>query len=87
MSYRITSQYCYYEYEVVIMYFINGIPFTFDELPAILQDHPEILSEADQNLQYSAEDLYKSSGYLIDECVHPCLFELDELENPEDIPR
>ena len=31
---------------VVRMYFIQGIPYTFDELPQIIQEHPSVQTEA-----------------------------------------
>lgn len=85
MKYKITSQYCYYDGIVVDMYFINGIPFTFDEIPTVMQDDPYIQIEAENNLEYSSEDLYTWSNYLIMEECHPLMFELD-LENPEELP-
>jgi hypothetical protein len=43
-NYRITSKYCYHNGEIVDMFFINGIPFTFDEIPEHLIDlHAEEL--------------------------------------------
>lgn len=68
------------------MYFINEVPFTFDELPDCCMYDLDIIHLADQMLRYDAEDLYKTSFYLIDEEAHPMLFEL-ELENPEDLPQ
>jgi hypothetical protein len=68
------------------MYFINQIPFTFDELPEDFLNDDKILSEADKSPDYNPEDLYRYSFYLIDEECHPCLFELD-LENPECMPK
>ncbi len=87
MSYRIDHAYCWYNNGsmIVKMYFINHIPFTFDELPEIANTDPEMMRLADQNRTFDPEDLYKNSFYLIDEQVHPCLFEVD-LENPEDMP-
>lgn len=85
MKYKITSQYCYYDGVIVDMYFINGIPFTFDEIPTVMQDDPYIQIEAENNLDYSSEDLYVWSNYLIMEECHPLMFELD-LENPEELP-
>jgi hypothetical protein len=67
------------------MYFINNIPFTFDELSEEDSNNPLFIEWAEYQLHYEPEDLYKSSFYLIDEECHPCLFEL-ELENPEDMP-
>jgi hypothetical protein len=90
MKHKITHRYCWYKFDedlimIVKMYFINEVPFTFDELPEIATDDPEIISMANHNLIYDAERLYKSSGYLIMEECHPCFFELD-LENPECLP-
>ena len=88
MSYRIDKGYCWYNNrsQIVLMYFISGIPFTFDELPDGHLYDQELCREADKNLPYEPEDLYRSSFYLIDEEVHPCLFPV-ELENPEDMPQ
>lgn len=86
MKYRITSHYCYHEGVIVDMYFINGIPFTFDDLPTVMQDDPYVQVEADGNVDYSAEEMYMWSNYLIMEECHPLLFELD-LENPESLPQ
>jgi hypothetical protein len=70
---------------IVKMYFINQVPFTFDELPdGHLQDE-ELRRLADNERSFEPEDLYRSSFYLIDEEVHPCMFPV-ELENPEDMP-
>jgi hypothetical protein len=72
--------------DVVRMYFIQGMPYTFDELPTIIQDHPAVQTEALGNRDFDDEDLYIWSNYLIMEEVHPLMFEL-ELENPELLPK
>lgn len=84
MKYKIDTAYCWYDQgtQIVLMYFINHIPFTFDELPDDIMQNLEIIKLADQQLRYNPEDLYKKSFYLIDEECHPLLFEV-ELENPE----
>ena len=86
-KYRITTKYCWYDNAsmIVKMYFIQGIPFTFDELSSSKSSNLEIIALADKEKDYDAENLYLSSFYLIDEEAHPCLFDL-ELENPEDMP-
>jgi len=87
MSYKIDTAYCWYDNGsmIVKMYFINQVPFTFDELPdGHLQDE-ELRRLADNERSFEPEDLYRSSFYLIDEEVHPCMFPV-ELENPEDMP-
>mgnify|MGYP006920581601 CR=1 FL=1 len=68
------------------MYFINGIPFTFDDIPLIMQEDPYIQVEAQNNYEYTSEDMYRWSNYLIDEmflkqtrevtCL-PCSFRTD----------
>lgn len=67
------------------MYFINGIPFTFDDISTMMQDDPYVQIEAESNYYYSPDEMYKWSNYLIMEECHPLLFELD-LENPEELP-
>lgn len=86
-KYKIEKALCWYNKatQIVLMYFIEGIPFTFDELePDCILD-PEIVSKANNQLKWEPEDLYLKSFYLIDEQVHPCLFPVN-LENPEDLP-
>jgi len=86
MKYKITTSYNWYETEddkfIILTYYINGIAFTFDEIPLIVQDDPEIIQRANEHLTYDPEFFYLKSFYLIDEQAHPCIFELD-LENPE----
>ena len=66
------------------MYFINGIPYTFDEVEESYYFDPEIIEWANENTAYDLEDLYQWSYLVMEEC-HPLLFEL-ELENPELLP-
>jgi hypothetical protein len=88
MKYAIEQKYCLYNNgtQIVLMYFISGVPFTFDELPDFVFDDEDIVQKANQQLRYEPEDLYKSSFYLIDEEAHPLLFEVD-LINPELLPK
>jgi hypothetical protein len=69
MKYRIETAYCWYNKgtQIVLMYFINHIPFTFDELPDCAMQDLEVIYLADQQLRYEPEDLYRTSFYLIDE--------------------
>ena len=92
--YRITSSYCWYSdwinknRHLVKMYFINGIPFTWDDLEDIgvsKEDIPKLKIIADNQRRYNIEDLYNYYSYLIEEQCNPLLFEM-ELENPEDLP-
>jgi hypothetical protein len=88
MKYKITTSYNWYdtEYEKFIIktFYINHIPFTFDEIPKLIQDDPEIIKQANENRLMSPQIFYQTSFYLIDEEAHPMLFELD-LENPESL--
>lgn len=86
MKYTLSQTYCFYMGEVVRMYFIQGIPYTFDELPQLVQDHPAVQTVALQNRDYDDEDMYIWSNYLVTEEAHPLMFEL-ELENPELLPQ
>ena len=87
MKYRIDTKYVWYNRgtQLVLMYFINQVPFTFDELPDDALYYPDIVSLADSERSFEPEDLYKSSFYLIDELCHPLMFDV-ELENPELLP-
>jgi hypothetical protein len=86
MKYQITYTYNWYETPedkfIIKTYYINNIPFTFDELPSIAQEDPEIIEKANYQLTMTPEIFYQKSFYLIDEEAHPMLFDL-ELENPE----
>lgn len=86
MKYKITSNYCYHNGIIVDMYFINGIPFTFDDIPTIMQDDPYVQIEARDNNSFEPEEMYKWSNYLIMEECHPLIYEL-ELDNPEAMPK
>jgi hypothetical protein len=88
MSYKIDTAYCWYDNGsmIVKMYFINQVPFTFDELPDGHLYDKDLVELANNERSFEPEDLYRSSFYLIDEEAHPCLFLMD-LENPEDMPQ
>ena len=89
MKYLIHTRYCWYDTpdgeKLVFMYFIQNIPFTFDELPEIAKEDLEIVTLADENRRWKIEDLYKAYSYLMEEECNPLVFEL-ELENPELVP-
>ena len=87
MKYLIHTKYCWYDKgnTLVLMYFIQNMPFTFDELPSIAKDDPEIVEMANSEKRWKEEDLYKAYQYLMTEECHPLSYEL-ELENPELMP-
>ena len=87
MKYRIDARYVWYNNGtiIVLMYFINQVPFTFDELPDESIFDLELVELADKERRFEPEDLYQSSYYLMMEECHPLLYELD-LQNPEMLP-
>ena len=86
MKGRITRNCCYLNDKVVDMWYIQGIPFTFDELPAPMAIQ-EIQQEAASNESYTMEDMMQWSDYLIAEQCHPLLFTVEEfIENYEEVP-
>ena len=67
------------------MYFINGIPYTFDDVEESLYFDSQIVEWANENTRYDLDDLFRWSNYLVMEECHPLIFDL-ELENPELLP-
>ena len=67
------------------MYFLNNIPFTFDEMPDGHLYDRDLVEEANKNKSYEIEDVYKGSNYMILEQMHPC-FDYVEISNPKDLP-
>lgn len=86
MDYTIDCGYRWYidhnSANIVLMFFICGIPFTFNELSKDLNLTLEIVREANYEMKWDVEMLYEKSVYLIEEQCHPLLFSLD-IENPE----
>jgi hypothetical protein len=72
--------------QVVRMYFIQGIPYTFDELPQLVQDHPSVQTQALEGHDYDDDELYQASNYLVAEECHPLMFEI-EVDNPTLLPQ
>lgn len=70
---------------IVMMYFINDKPYTFDHLSKMDQNNPDIVLEATASHTYTEDEVYWSSFYLLEEQVHPLIFSL-ELENPNLLP-
>ena len=87
MKYRIDARYVWYNKgsQLVLMYFIQSIPFTFDDVPDSLMYDLELIELADNERRFEPEDLYQASYYLMCEECHPLMFEV-ELENPEMMP-
>ena len=86
VTYQLTQRYVFLEGSVVRMYFIQGLPYTFDELPKGVEEMPQIQTEALSNRDFDMEELYKVSSYLMEEEMHPLMFELP-LDNPSMLPQ
>ena len=84
-KYTISRRHVFVDNEPVLMYYIESIPFAFDILENDEKQDKWILSEAALNQEYTLEDIFRYSDYLIAEECHPVLFEL-ELVNPEVLP-
>lgn len=89
-GYTITSKYVFCSfpenYETIVkMYFIEGIPFTFDTVEQEDLDDPWVKAEAAINPEFDVDYVYQSSDYLIAEEAHPLLFEV-QVKNPELLP-
>jgi hypothetical protein len=84
-KYTISRRHVFVDNEPVLMYYIESIPFAFDILEREEKEDKWILSEAALNQEYTLEDIFRYSDYLIAEECHPVLFELD-LINPEVLP-
>lgn len=67
------------------MYFINEIPYTYDNLVKRIAENLEVILEATANHVYTEDEVYWASYYLMEEQAHPLIFAL-ELENPELLP-
>jgi len=83
--YTISRKHVFVDNEPVLMYYIESIPFAFDVLEREQKEDKWILSEAALSQEYTLEDIFRYSDYLIAEECHPVLFELDLL-NPEVLP-
>ena len=73
--YKLSTKFCWFDdgQMIVKMYFINEIPFTFDELPFGHLWDEELCRVADENRTYNPEYMYQMFGYLMMEELHPCL--------------
>ena len=84
-GYELKTKYCFLDCIPVKMYFIAGMPFTFDSLEDEEKQDKWILLDCASNPEFTMEYVYKASDYLIEEECHPMLFEID-VKNPELLP-
>ncbi len=69
MKYKISTNFCWFRggSMIVKMYFINGMPFTFDELPEGHLRDQDLIIEADKHRTYNDDEMYQYYGYLVEE--------------------
>jgi len=84
-GYQLSTKYCWVDNTPVKMYFISGMPFTFDALEKDEKEDQWILAECAINPEFTMEYIYQASDYLITEELHPLLFDVPVL-NPELLP-
>lgn len=60
----------------VKIYFLQGTPFTWDDLTGIEKDDPEVLTQLSKNDIISLNDILNGSAYLIAEELHPLIYEI-----------
>lgn len=66
---------------IVLVYFLNGMPFVYDNIDDMSREDPYVKACADAEPTINIEHLTKNSEYLMMEELHPLLFpvELDEV--------
>jgi|TARA_R100000027_G_C2229844_1_gene88789 hypothetical protein len=84
-GYEVKSSYCWVDSKPVRMYFIENVPFTFDALEKEDEENKWVLAECAVNPEFTMDQIFKYSDYLIAEEMHPMLFEVP-LVNPELLP-
>ena len=84
-KYHVDKRHVFVDNQPVLMYFIQEIPFAMDELTLQQKQDKWILSEASINPEYTLQDIFRWSDYLIAEECHPVIFDLD-IVNPEVLP-
>lgn len=72
--------------EIVKVFKVNGVPYSFDRLPEIERSNPGVFEKANKNKSISSEQMFLSSYYLTAELMHPLLFDL-EIDKPELLPQ
>ena len=84
-GYELETKYCWVDHTPVKMYFIAGMPFTFDSLEKDEKENQWVLAECALNPEFTLDYIYSASDYLIMEEAHPLLFDVPVL-NPELLP-
>jgi hypothetical protein len=90
MEYTISTSYRWFttaknEKEIIKVYYIESFPFTYDRVPEIIRNDPEVIVEANNKIAIRSEQLSRWSDYLIAEEAHPFFFNIN-IKNPEELP-
>tara|TARA_B100001989_G_C24264667_1_gene328654 strand:+ start:157 stop:435 length:279 start_codon:yes stop_codon:yes gene_type:complete len=75
-GYRVDVKHCWMDGVPVKMYFIENLPFTYDSLSRSQKEDQWILFECALNEEFTSEQLLKNSEYLLEEEMHPLLFNI-----------
>jgi hypothetical protein len=94
-KYKLTTEWCWYHPSesgtnkyVVKMYFVEGYPYTFDDLAEVGLWDPLLEEKANSHQNgkvYTPEDMWRVSTYLVMEEAHPCIFPM-LVDRPELLP-
>ena len=78
MKYQINTKYVWYKegQQIILLYCIQNVPFTWDEMPEIAKQNKQILEMANSEKGWEPEDLYRAAMYLNAEECNPIFFEL-----------
>lgn len=77
MIYKVTSNYrLLLERGPVKVFYLQGIPFTWDDLLKTEKGNDEVIRELSENDIISLEEINNGSSYLIAEELHPLIFDV-----------
>ena len=80
--YKLRCDYRHVNYiGIVLVYYLNGMPFVYDDISEEERNDPYVKAIARSEDAIDVEQLTKNSEYLMMEELHPLLFpvELDEI--------
>ena len=75
-GYRLDIKHCWMDGTPVKMYFIENMPFSYDPLTTLQREDRWILFECALNPEFTADQVLKNSEYLLQEEMHPLLFDV-----------
>ena len=87
--YKVYWEYHYLKTEgLVKVYFLNGVPFTWDEVESDIDtgELSAIINKARKRYLFTPEDIYMGSSYLLEEGLHPLLDSID-LDEASQLPK